>query len=317
MSDENESKSNDEKGILLEVGTNEVEFLEFSVAGERYGVNVAKITQIVEWRGLTLSPVTNPKPGLLGSVIFRGKSISAYDLCGLLGHSPVTKPEDKRVFLAVEFNRRANGFVVDSVQGIERVSWSDFTPMTASAPFDEYPTVVGTVRLKDRLVLIIDFEAIMSQWDPSQSAERYSDNVSQNTGVDRANIKVLYCEDSPTVKRLTVNVLQNAGFKNIQTCPTGLDGLNYLKEMGPKAVDILLSDIEMPQMDGLTLCKTIKGDPALCKIPVIFFSSLISDQMKLKCDSVQGDACFSKPEVHNVADAIDNLYRKVQSLPSK
>lgn len=110
-------------------------------------------------------------------------------------------------------------------------------------------------------------------------------------------------------------MLVKAGYTQILSFPTGADGLRFLKSESGKDIDLILSDIEMPELDGLALCKSVKNDQTLAKIPFIFFSSLINEQMREKCKGVKGDACFSKPEVHLVADAIDELCHVSKTPP--
>ncbi len=308
------SRAEKEKGILLDAGTNEVEFLKFHLDNQCFGVNVAKVIQIVAWREIKHTRVPEQHPSLIGTALFREHTIPVYDLRKLLG-----RPEqsvsfegriDTRLLLVCHFNRKTYGFLVDSVSGIDRVSWNQFAPMTQDTYFAETQSVVGTVVLDDQLIMILDFEAIMSMVDPDVSAERFSDNLSGNSTFDRSKVKVLYCEDSPTVRKIALDVLLKAGFSDVVTMKNGLDGWKFLNTEPGKEIDVLVTDIEMPQMDGLTLCKTLKAKPEFAKLPVIFFSSLVSEEMKIKCQSVNGDAYFSKPEVHLVATAIDQLVQK-------
>lgn len=296
------------KGILLEVGTNEVEFLEFSLAEQHFGVNVAKVTQILVWSNLHLTTLPTSDKVFLGTVPFRGRCIPVWDLAQMLNLEGKRAPFDRQLFLVMEFNRKTNGFIVDGVFNIERISWNHFVPITGNTLLGADDGVVGTVNINDRIVLILDMEALVAQVDPETSVKHFASQVTSGNERNRETLRLLYCEDSPLVRRVALQVLGEAGFKNIVAVPTGAQGLRYLQGPEGKSVDIILSDIEMPELDGLALCKSVKSDPELAKVPFIFFSSLISDQMKTKCAAVKGDAWFSKPEIHLVADAIDKLF---------
>lgn len=301
-----------EKGILLDVGTNEVEFLEFGVGEQRFAVNVAKVHQVIPWMGLMCRELPHSPPGTLGTVLYREEFLKAYELRTLLGITGPEAAEDRKLLLVAHFNCKTYGFRVDCVYGIERMSWTQFSPIEAeghsASGSDSY--VIGTLRLDKRLVLAVDFEAIMSKLDPGQSVETYGTRVTTTNSFDRSKVHVLYCEDSPTVRRVATTVLRTAGYTNVRIAETGKDGLEYLQSDAGKSVDIVLSDIEMPEMDGLTLCKMIKSQPETEKLPVVFFSSLISEQMRTKCESVNADAWFTKPEIDKVVPCLDDLFRK-------
>jgi two-component system chemotaxis response regulator CheV len=317
--DQRSGKTNrSDKGILLDVGTNEVEFLEFGVGEQRFAVNVAKVHQVVPWMGLMCRSLPHSSPGTIGTVLYRDEFLTAYDLRTLLGISGPEAPESRKLLLVAHFNCKTYGFRVDCVYGIERMSWTQFSPIdgggSGTSPVDS--SVIGTLKLEDRLVLAVDFEAIMAKLDPGQSVESHGALVTTTKELDRSKVHILYCEDSPTVRRIASTVLRTAGYTNVFIAETGKEGLEYLKTEQGKSIDIILSDIEMPEMDGLTLCKLVKSQSGTDKIPVVFFSSLISEQMKTKCESVSADAWFTKPEIDKVVPCLDELYLKTRNNPS-
>lgn len=293
--------------ILLESGTNEVEFLEFTVGGEHYGVNVGKVCQALVWDEESLTELPGSPPEVLGTVYFRGKPISVIDLKRYLGMSDSSEPVDKPLLLVVEFNKITIGFIIDGIEGIERISWNEFVPVERAPILSNSSSITGTFTVGDRIILILDFEAMMAEIEPNTSVVRCSENMDAGSGaLDREGLKILYCEDSPLVRKVTSKTLQEAGFKNIKICTTGAEGFQYLC-MNADEVDLILSDIEMPEMDGLAFCKKVKSDPALSKIPFIFFSSMINEQMERKCESVGADASLSKPDINEIVGAIEKL----------
>ncbi len=296
------------KGILLETGTNEVEFLEFTVSGQHFGVNVAKVTQALVWKDQKLTKLPHSESYFLGTVSFRKKHIPVIDLRNYLDLKGPEQTFEKQLLLVMEFNQRSNGFIVDSVEEIQRVSWDRFVPFSETAYGESEPCVTGTVTIEDRVIMILDMEAMMARVDTSMSVENYAKDIKEKGTVDRSKIRILYCEDSPIIQKVTLKTLNEAGFSNVKVFSTGKGGLDYISEKGTADIDIILSDIEMPQLDGLALCKAVKSNPQWEKVPFIFFSSLINEQMKVKCESVKANAAYSKPEIHLIVDSIEKLY---------
>lgn len=297
------------KGILLESGTNEVEFLEFQLADQSYGVNVAKITQISVWDESKLTTLPQSDKLFLGTMLFRDKCIGIYDLKALLNiEKNPSKPVLRPLLIVMEFNKKTNGFIIDAIKNIQRISWQDFHGITTNDLIIDDSAVIGTVSIEERIIMILDLEALLSELDPTLSVHQYAQQMNHN--VDRSSIRVLYCEDSSTVRNMTLQMLQKAGFSDIKSYPNAAQGLKFLNSDECKGVDIILSDIEMPELDGLAFCKAVKTNEKFVKIPFVFFSSLINDQMREKCFALKGSACFSKPEIHLVAEALDRLYQE-------
>ncbi|MDD2943437.1 MAG: chemotaxis protein [bacterium] len=295
-----------ERGILLESGTNEVEFLEFSVAGHLLGVNVAKVSQALVLDELEITHLPGGADWFVGSVYFRGLPIPVIHLGRFLGIEEASSEGQGRLLLVLEFNSKINGFVVDKVDSIRRVSWNDFKAIQDGGEASSEMCVTGTVTIEDRIVLILDMEQMMARVDPSMNVEYYVDAISQHVGIDRDRVRILYAEDSAIVQKVTMKILRDAGFTDIRLMTTGRKALDYLLA-NPETVDVVISDIEMPEMDGLTFCRQVRQTPAIASIPFIFYSSLINDQMKKKCESVGGDASLAKPEIHLIVSTIEQL----------
>lgn len=303
-------KDQDNKGILLEVGTNEVEFLRFRLGGQFYGINVGKVCQIMLLDKSKVAQLPGQQDGVLGVMTFRDKTISVVDLRTHLGITPESTLDPSRALLLVtEFNQRTTGFVIDAVDRIERCTWNQFEPVTNTVCNRDTGSILGTITLKDGIVIILDIETILAGIDPTTTVEYHQKDIPESS-IDRSNISIVYCEDSAIVQKILIKTLEGAGFKKFHTFPSGLDGLNYMKTTSPDEVDIILSDIEMPQMDGLTLCKETRALSGYKDTPFIFFSSMINEQMESKCRSVGGDACFSKPQVQEIVGAIEKLVKR-------
>ncbi len=289
---------------LIKAGSNEVEFLVFHLGGQRYGMNVTKIRQIMVLDKSSLSPVPNQRGELAGLMPFREKTISVVDLAIHLGKEKIVSTDAPELLIVTEFNNRTIGFIVDGVDRIERCSWELFEPIGNSACNADDSKVVGSVRFKDSLILILDLETIMGIIDPSMNLN-YQAGDTPFAIEDRNKISILHCDDSAVVQKVLVKSLETAGFVKLHTFPSATQALDYLNQTGGRTVDIIISDIEMPQMDGLAFCKKVKEDNNLKNLPFLFFSSTIDAQMETKCMSVGAAGAFSKPQLKDIIAELD------------
>ena len=293
--------------ILLEVGNNEVEFLLFRLAKQRYGINVSKVCQIMRFDTDKVTPLPHQRSEVVGVMTFREKTISVVDLRISLDKPACTGAEsERRLILVAEYNQRTIGFIVDEVERIERCSWDKFEPVTNTTLDQAQGGVVGLIPLEEGIVVVLDVEMIMGFIDPSTTVEHYAKEIPPSS-ISRGDVRILYCEDSAVVRKTLIKTLEAAGFTKFHTFTTGAEGLEFLEKNGSQSVDLILSDIEMPKMDGLTFCKRVRSLAGFEKLPFIFFSSMINNQMTTKCLSVGADAAFSKPEAHELVAAIEGL----------
>lgn len=285
-----------ETNILLESGTNELEVLEFMVGQQSFGINIAKVTEIMNYTPVI--PVPDAPPEFEGVFTPRDTVISVIDLHKVLNKESNDVEHD--LLVVCHFNQMDVGFHVTSVKGIQRISWEDIEKPPAISGDGATNIATGIAKLQDRIILILDFEKIVS--DLNRSA------VLDTTGLvaaseDKGEKHIVIAEDSPFLNKLIMSTLDEAGYKNVANFTNGKDAWDYIsahKQLGGNIRDqvaCLISDIEMPQMDGHRLTKLIKDDSVLKDIPVFLFSSLINDQMRKKGESVGADAQFSKPQI--------------------
>ncbi len=285
-----------ESNILLESGTNELEVLEFMVGTQSFGINIAKVIEIMNYQPMV--PVPDSHPAFEGVFTPRDKVISVINLHTIL-HKESPDPEHDLLIIC-HFNGKDVGFHVSSVKGIQRISWEDIEKPPAMAGDGTHNIATGIAKFKDRIVLILDFEKIVSDMDPSAAFD--TSGVVPTDG-DKSSKHIVIAEDSPFLNTLIVNTLHNAGYQNVVHFDNGKDAWDYVsahKELGGNIlneISCVISDIEMPKMDGHHLTKQIKDDPVLKSIPVYLFSSLINDQMRIKGESVGADGQFSKPQI--------------------
>lgn len=291
--------------ILLENGTNELEILEFTLGNNSYGINVAKIREIIPYQPIT--PVPNSHPSIEGIFMPRDIMITAIDLKNCLGRG-VSEPTG--LFILTNFNKLDLAFHVDSVLGIHRVSWKDIIKPDATISTTDQSVSTGIVKKAGKLIIILDFEKIVTDINPETGLK-----ISEITDMGerkRSDVPILIAEDSPLLNKLIVDSLKRAGYDNLIHTENGqkaYDVVCQCKKDGTLKdhVRLIITDIEMPEMDGHRLTKLIKTDDATANIPIIIFSSLVNEEMRRKGEALGADAQLSKPEIGNLVRIVDQL----------
>ncbi len=290
--------------ILLENGTNELEVLEFKVDDHCYGINVAKIKEIITFQDVT--PVPNAHPSIEGIFMPRDTMITAIDLRNCLQRG-LSKPGG--LFIITNFNKLDIAFHVDSVIGIHRVSWADIIKPNATISKAEESISTGIIKFDDRLIIILDFEKIVSDINPNTGLNM--DALGEIGPRPRNEVPIVLAEDSQLLNKLIVDSLNKAGYDNVRHFENGKLAYDYIKSCKDKGkldnVKCIITDIEMPIMDGHRLTKLIKSDDATKEIPLIIFSSLVNEEMRRKGESLGADRQLSKPEIGNLVAVIDEL----------
>ena len=293
-----------ESKILLENGTNELEVLEFRIDDHCYGINVAKIKEIIVYQEVT--PVPNAHPSIEGIFMPRDTMITAIDLRNCLQRG-ASKPGG--LFIITNFNKLDIAFHVDAVVGIHRVSWADIIKPNATISKVEESISTGIIKLEERLIIILDFEKIVSDINPNTGL-----NVAQLSDIgtrQRNEIPIVLAEDSQLLNKLIVDSLKKAGYDNVRHFENGKLAYDYIKGCKDRGqldkVKCIITDIEMPIMDGHRLTKLVKSDDETKQIPLIIFSSLVNEEMRRKGESLGADRQLSKPEIGNLVAVIDEL----------
>ena len=294
-----------ETKILLENGTNELEVLEFVLGDNSYGINVAKIREIIPYAEVT--PVPNSHPSIEGIFMPRDTMITAIDLKNCLQRG---KSEPGGLFIVTNFNKLDIAFHVDQVLGIHRVSWGDIIKPGATVSTTEDGISTGIIKMNEKLIIILDFEKIVCDINPETGLKI---TEIDDLGVrGRSNVGVLVAEDSVLLNKLICDSLKKAGYTNIIHTENGQEAYDIVTECKNNGtldehVQIIITDIEMPIMDGHRLTKLVKSDDATKDIPIIIFSSLVNDEMKRKGESLGADAQLSKPEIGKLVLTVDKL----------
>lgn len=297
-----------ETKILLENGTNELEVLEFVVDGNSYGINVAKIREIIPYQPIT--PVPNAHPSVEGIFMPRDDMITAIDLRNCLQRG---QSNPGGLFIITSFNKLDIAFHVDSVIGIHRVSWVDIIKPGATVTTAEDGISTGIIKIDGKLIIILDFEKIITDINPETGLKVTEIDA---LGVrEETSIPILIAEDSSLLRKLICDSLRKAGYDNIIKTENGEEAWEYITKCRDAGtldddVKLLITDIEMPLMDGHRLTKLVKSDDTTKQIPVIIFSSLVNDEMRKKGEDLGADAQLSKPEIGNLVKVIDQLLSK-------
>ena len=318
--------------ILLESGTNELEIVEFfleepPVEGDAnqadyrgyYGVNVAKVLEISRMPKVTELPEVQ-HPSVLGAFNLRSHIVPLVDLSLWLGKGHVKSNEPPKV-IVTEFNSVTTAFMVSGVNRIHRISWEEVEPPNKYVSTVSKNTITGVVKLEGRIVFLLDLEKIVADLNPALGL-RLDEALDWGSEV---RYRALIADDSGLIREMLKDLMQKANFE-VEAVNNGREAWDRVCELKAKAeeegkritdyVQVLVSDIEMPSMDGHNLCKRVKDDPQLRNLPVLLFSSLITEKLRHKGVSVGADDQISKPEVTHLAKRVYSIIaeRKKEGL---
>ena len=291
--------------ILLESGTNELELLEFTVGNNTYGINVAKVSEIMMDQSVT--PMPNAPDEVEGVFIPRDKLISVIDLHKVLHAEKPTSGSE--IIIVCQFNKMDVAFHVSSVKGIQRISWMDINEppaVSSNSNGDFSGMATGVTKINGNIIIILDFEKIVSTLDKNSGFDATGITPDCYPGEINSNKRIGVADDSQFLIKMITGTLAQTGYHNVIAFQNGEDAWEYVSSLKSKLgesenitdnVACVINNIEMPKMDGHRLTKLIKDDLVLRKIPVILFSSLINAQMYEKGKSVGANAQFSKPQI--------------------
>jgi len=297
-----EAKSSEETSVL--------ELMEFTIAGDSFGINVAKVTEIMRRCPITL--MTKSHPNIEGVFKPRGTIITVIDLPGYLA-MPESENPDKDMFMLTNFESVNAAFHVHTVEAMHRIKWSDVERPSAIIYGGMDSVITGTTKIGDKMITIIDFEKVLFDINPETGLQLSEVKIMGSR--ERSEKPIVIVEDSVFLMKMIMQALELAGFHNITSFDNGQDAWEYLEKCRSECISysmaidekvtILITDIEMPRMDGHHLTKLVKGDDILKKIPVLVFSSLIDEAQKNQGEKCGVDAHLSKPQIGNLISTID------------
>lgn len=311
-----ETKNNN---ILLESDTNELEVVEFRVdeldaAGKvipcYFGVNVAKVREII--RLPNMRKIINPNPAIYGMTKLRDKVITLIDLASVLNKNTDGLVADRVIVL--EFNRIIVGILVHSVSRIYRISWGCVEPPVKTINDSK---VTGVVKMDDRIILILDFEKIIGELCSNDVMEHMSQGqLEMRSTFDRGQKNILVADDSAFIRHTICGSLRQAGY-NVEEAENGEEAWNILTNKLNRCrtaqtsfkseLDLIITDVEMPKMDGLHLTSLIRKEDGLKELPIVIFSSLATEDNKNKWKTLGANDILTKPDLPDLVSRADNL----------
>ncbi len=300
----------EDTGILLESGTNELELLEFVVGTQHYGINVAKISELCPYQPPTMVP--NAHEYIEGIFMPRERIITVINLASALGipQNPNTSGD---MYIITNFNRLHTAFHVQEVLGIHRVSWGDIVKPDTTISRGGQGIATGITKIDGKIVIVLDFEKIVTEINPETGLKL--SEIEAMGERSRQECTILLAEDSPLLLEMLKKCLTKAGYTHLIPTTNGQEAWNTLDRMMKEGgivgedVALVITDIEMPQMDGHHLTKKIKTDPRFEGLPVVIFSSMVNDEMKKKGEALGVDAQLSKPEIGRLVHQLDLLLK--------
>ena len=291
--------------ILLESGTNELEVLVFRIGAQPYGVNVAKVREVIHLKTITASP---GQPRCVKGVFnLRGVVLPLIDLHMYLNIEPIDADIKSHRIIVTEFNGNRASFQAESVDQIHRLSWQQIRPVP-KAQGSHHFCVTGITEINDELVLMLDFESIFDHI--AMQDKMHVEKVDNPLGIDRESQRVMLVEDSQFIRNLIEKVLIASGYVHVETHNNGLAAWQALEQIHAsqgRLPCVVVTDIEMPQMDGLSLTRHIKEHSDMGRIPVVLFSSLITPDTLHKGQQVGADKQIAKPQLPELVGIIDNF----------
>ncbi|WGW01748.1 chemotaxis protein [Vibrio sp. YMD68] len=312
--------------ILTESGTNELEIIEFHLEKQLpdgstktcyYGINVAKVREVIQVPDTTDYP--NAQPHMVGVFSSRDILTPLVDLAGWLG-VPTKAELEKKFVIVTDFNRMTNGFLIDSISRIHRISWNDVESPSQFLEAGEQDCVVAVVRKDGNLIMILDFEKIIADINPELSMEKYDVTVDRSVDlnqkiVTKRNAKtIMVVDDSAFIRSLIQDTLGSSGY-NIIACKDGGEAHEKLMEIAKVAasenisvdelINAVVTDVEMPRMDGMHLVKRLRETPAYEATPIVMFSSLMSEDNRAKALALGANDTITKPEIGKMVSMMD------------
>jgi two-component system chemotaxis response regulator CheV len=296
------------------VGQNRLELLTFHLNGSQlFAINVFKVQEVQSLPKLNILPHSDPN--VVGVTNVRGHTIPVIDLSAAVGRSPIRQDENANI-IVTEYNRSVQAFLVGKVNRIVNLNWEDITPPPPASGAQNYLTALTNI--DDKIVEIIDVERVLA------NVVTFNTNVSDDVLDEQllseaAGLEVLVVDDSPVAIEQVRSTLEQLNI-SIHTESNGLRGLRRLQQWRDEGLDVpskllmLITDAEMPEMDGYRLTTEIRSDPLLKDLYVVLHTSLSGDFNKSMVEKVGCNDFISKFQPDDLATAVQNRIRDVKNL---
>lgn len=285
--------------------------MEFTIAGQSFGINVSKVTEIM--RICPIKPMQRAHEYIEGIVMLRGTLVNVINLPKYLNlHDSENMGQD--MLMLTNFHSVNAAFRVHTVEQMHHIKWSEVDKPSAAIYGIDDSIITGTIKIGDNIITLIDFEKILYDISPGTGLQMSDVHIMGER--EQSKKPIVIVEDSVFLKKMISEAIEMAGYTNITSFDNGQDAWDYLRKVKEiclsdnipieHEVTIVVTDIEMPRMDGHHLTKLIKGDELLKKIPVLVFSSLVDEAQKSQGESVGVNAHLSKPQIGQLVSTIDH-----------
>lgn len=298
----------EQTGILLESGTNEIEVIMFQLGTGAFGINVLKVREIVN--AFKVTPVPSSNPNVEGMIRLRDEVMPVVNLAKVLELPPSDNPETDK-FIICEFNKVKVVFRVHQVSRIHRIMWEQIEKASELSSGDN-AYAIGVIKLDDEMPILLDFEKIVMEISPKSGLDLSSLDELGEREVSEKNVVVV--EDSAVLRGAIKRALTKVGYYNLRFFEDGQTAWDYLEGLAnaesvkiEDTVNILITDIEMPQMDGHHLTAKVRDNVRLTHLPVVIYSSLISKELHHKGEKVGANAQVNKKDVLKLIETMDQL----------
>jgi len=304
----------------IERSSSELEIIEFYIQEQLdsdveycgyYGLNVSKVIEIIRRPKITTVPSKHDK-AVLGTFNLRGKVMPLIDLSIWLGKTMIINDAEK--VIVSEFSGTVVAFLVSGVTRIHRLSWADVEMPSKHVHAYSRESITGVLRIENRILFILDMEKIVGSMDNSFDMSEAHKNIAPVE--DASLFNILIVDDSVSLRNMIKFTLEYAGY-NVTAKATGMEAWEYLEKVRLEAekegvaitekIHVVVSDIEMPQMDGHSLVRKIRATPALSGLPVVLFSSLITAAEHIKGVESGADEQITKPDLPSLTGKVREL----------
>jgi two-component system chemotaxis response regulator CheV len=286
------------------VGQNRLELLLFRLQGDQiYGINVFKVKEVLQCPKLTHLPKSSAV--VRGVAHIRGGTIPILDLSLATGNPPLGDIQDHFVIIT-EYNIRIQGFLVSGVERIINMNWEDIQPPPKGTGHEHYLTAV--TKYNDQLVEIIDVEKILAEVSP-MNEEVSEELITAEIAAQAPNLEIMIADDSKIARKQITKTLEKIGF-SVVAFNDGKEAWDHLKSLvdqGIRPADrypVLISDIEMPEMDGYTLTAEIRNNPQLNDMYIVLHTSLSGVFNKAMVSKVGADDFLAKFQPDMLAQVV-------------
>lgn len=297
-----------EEKKAVEAASKKWEVVVFTLGSDAFAINVNKTREILRWTGCR--PVPTKTPAFVGITTLRDALLPLIDLRVFLGIKS-SVPINLTKVMVVEFNDIKLGFLVDGVERIRQVNAEDLDASKMRGVSLKW--ILYIIKRDERNILLLDYEAIIQETAPAVAEHMFDQSKISTYNRQIGHVEdfhILVADDSPLLRQQTCDVLKQSGFASIYPVKDGVEARKLLLDQGEN-FDLLISDIEMPLLDGLSLVETLRQDSRTADMPVILFSSIMVKELLDRAERLKIIHVL-KPDVYKLVESVVKIYRDIK-----